>query len=130
MDHLSNFVAIINNAVKQKNVSATVRNTKLVRNCLHKLIQLGFVRAFTIISPYKIIVYINFDKDNNTVLKNIRRVSRPGQRVYTSYCFLTNTGTKINATGATLLLSTSKGIYSASESSYYKLGGEIILSIV
>lgn len=68
---------------------------------------------------------LKYSADGEPRITGLKRVSKPGQRIYAK---VTNIPRVTYGTGATIL-STSKGIMTASEARKEKLGGEIICQI-
>jgi small subunit ribosomal protein S8 len=85
-DNLSNMIANINRASAQSQLSTLVPNTRLNRSCLVLLHRLGYVRGFVVLNEKKIRTYIKFS-ETGSVLRSIKRVSKPGNRVYASIHF-------------------------------------------
>ena len=63
--------------------------------------------------------------EGNPVIKEIKRISKPGRRIYTRFESLPRV---LNGLGIAII-STSKGILSDNEARDQKLGGEIICNI-
>lgn len=65
---------------------------------------------------------LKYDKDGNSLIENIRRVSKPSKRIYTKkkdiYKVLNGFGT--------LIISTSIGILSGKEARVKNVGGEVL----
>jgi small subunit ribosomal protein S8 len=76
------------------------------------------------LSEFKTEIIINLHKDRLRVLE-IKRVSKPGRRVYSSFKhFVTVKGDK-----GILLVSTSQGVMDSVKAKKLKIGGEVIAEI-
>lgn len=81
---------------------------------IHNETKGGFVRVF-----------LKYTDKNTSVIQGLKRVSRPGKRVYSSY---ENIPTVRGAFG-TSVLSTSKGIMTDEKAKTEKIGGEVLCQI-
>lgn len=60
-------------------------------------------------------------REGESVIRDLKLISKPGRRIYTTY--------KTLRAGRIVFLSTSKGILSGSEAKKAKLGGELMVEI-
>jgi len=118
-DLMSDFVARINNAVIAKNATTKVLKNNVVQAACKKLVTLGYLSGFES-EERELIVSVNFDK-----ISKIRRISKPGQRVYVQ----TDTMPKIKGGVGYNILSTSKGVLSHVEAKKAGIGGELLFEI-
>ena len=63
--------------------------------------------------------------DNESVIQGLRRVSKPGQRVYSAY----NNIPKVRGSFGITILSTSKGIMTDAQAKADKIGGELLCQV-
>jgi len=70
-------------------------------------------------------LYLKYTKDRRPILRNVRRVSRPGLRIYASKTAIP----KVLAGIGISILSTPKGILADREAKKAKVGGELICSV-
>ena len=82
-DKLSNMVACINRATKQRQLSTLSPNTRIIRESLTLLYKLGYIRGFVVLDIKKIRVFMKYS-EGEPALRSITRVSKPGNRVYTT----------------------------------------------
>ena len=73
----------------------------------------------------KIRIFLKYDFKGNSVIENIKRVSRPGMRVYVG---VGEAPRVLDGLGISIL-STSKGVLSNKAAKKYGLGGEIICEV-
>jgi small subunit ribosomal protein S8 len=118
-DLMSDYVARVNNTVLAKKEICIVLKNNLVINVTNKLTKLGYFDSFKI-EDRTIEITVNLDK-----LKKIKRISKPGRRVYTSYQDIP----KLFGGHGFYILSSSKGVKTNIEASNLKAGGEILFSI-
>ncbi len=85
----------------------------------------GFIRAYKLIDDSKqgiLRVYMRFGPGNERVIQGLRRVSRPGLRVYRKAGQLPNV---MGGLGV-VILSTSQGVMTGKVARERQLGGEIL----
>lgn len=130
-DSLSNLVANINAAYKSLAPSIIVYNTTLSRRILYLLITLGYINSFIILDSYKIQIFLKYNDYNRPAVRNIQRVSKPGNRVYVPStmlkAFIKNTN--LNNDYQVAIMTTSMGLLTGQEAVKYKVGGELLLLI-
>lgn len=125
-DILSDILTQIRNANLTKTSNTLIPNTKLSRQILKILKQEGFVKSFTILSSQHLILYLKYKgRQRQPILTNLRRISKPGRRIYTSHKEIP---TVLGGLGI-VILSTSKGILTDREARFYRVGGEVLCSI-
>lgn len=125
-DLLSDILTQIRNANLTKTSTTLIPNTKLSRQILKILKKEGFVKSFTILSPQHLILYLKYKgRQRQPALTNLRRISKPGRRIYTNY---KEVPTILGGLGV-VILSTSKGILTDREARHYRVGGEVLCSI-
>ena len=77
-------------------------------------------------SSEKIVIYLKYqDRTKKPCITNLKRISKPGLRIYASYKEIP----KVLGGMGIAILSTSKGIMTDQEARFYKIGGEILCSI-
>jgi len=126
-DPLGDMLTRIRNAQERKRPKVVSPNSKLRARVLDVLIEEGYIRG-----------YAEVDKDGKSeleielkyyngegVIKEIKRISKPGRRVYSGY---TNLPSIANGLGIAIL-STPKGVMSDSKARDEKVGGEILCNI-
>ncbi|MBI1822005.1 MAG: 30S ribosomal protein S8 [Nitrospirae bacterium] len=129
VDPVADMLTRIRNANKRWQGFVDVPTSKLKLELAKKIYQEGFIKSYKIVEQKGkghiriFLKYLNEDEDR--VITDIQRVSRPGRRVYTG-------AEKIPLIKGGLgvaILSTSKGIMTDRESRKQSLGGEVICSI-
>ena len=129
VDPIADMLTRIRNANKRIQGFVDVPVSKLKLELAKKIHQEGFIKSYKIVDQKGkgqiriFLKYLNDDEDR--VITDIQRVSRPGRRVYAGK-------EKIPLVKGGLgmaILSTSKGIMTDRESRKKSLGGEVICSI-
>jgi small subunit ribosomal protein S8 len=118
-DLMSDFVARINNSVLAKKENSEVLKNNLVLNVTTKLTKLGYFDSF-VVGDRTINIVVNLNKINK-----IKRVSKPGRRIYSAYTELP----KLFGGHGFYIISTSNGVLTNIEAQNVKSGGEILFSI-
>jgi small subunit ribosomal protein S8 len=118
-DLLSDYVARINNSITAEKETATVIKSKVVVEVTKKLTTSGYFSSFEVVDNEVVITIAK-------KLQKIRRISRPGQRIYGSYLELP----RINNGFGTNIITTSKGIMTSKECKAAQLGGEFLLQVL
>jgi small subunit ribosomal protein S8 len=73
----------------------------------------------------EIIVALKYDRERSCAFQGIRRVSRPGRRVYVGYDHIP----RVLSGLGTSILSTSQGLMTDSEARRRKVGGELLCEV-
>ena len=127
-DPLGDMLARIRNAQMRHKTKVTTPASKLREHVLDVLVEEGFIRGYSRVdyaggkSEFDIeLKYF----DGEPVIKDIKRVSTPGRRVYSS---VKDLPTVANGLGVAIL-STPKGVMSDSRALTENVGGEILCSI-
>lgn len=85
----------------------------------------GFIRAYKLIDDNKqgiLRVYLKFGPGNERIIQGLRRVSRPGLRVYRKATQLPNVMSGLG----TAIVSTSQGLMTGKAARQRALGGEVL----
>ena len=128
MDVVSDLFTRIRNAqmMRKKSVMSPVSSERL--NILKVLLNEGYIKAYDLVEDgtafKKVEIELKYD-GNEPVITEIKRVSKPGRRVYTSVKDIkpVKNGLGIN------ILSTNKGILSETEARKQSVGGELICTV-
>ena len=126
-DTISNMLTRVRNANLVKHQIVEVPLTKVTMAIAKVLKEEGFILDFDIFEPSDdfpcLIISLKYKgRKRNPVLKNIKRISRPGLKIYSGYKDLPNVFTN---TGIAII-STSKGIMTDRKARRLKIGGEVI----
>ena len=127
-DPLGDMLTRIRNAQMRRKTKVTTPTSKLRERVLEVLMEEGYIRGYARVdydggkSEFEIeLKYF----DGEPVIKDIKRVSTPGRRVYSS---VKDLPTVANGLGVAIL-STPKGVMSDSQARTENVGGEILCNV-
>ena len=124
-DPIADALTILRNASFAKKQVAELQNSKIVEEILKIFKKESFIANYKLIKDSKqgiLRVYLKYDKDGTPAILGIKRISKPGLRVYKKSDELP----KVYAGLGVAVISTSKGMMTDSEARESKMGGEII----
>ena len=124
-DPIADALTILRNASKTKKDVAELRNSKLTEEILKILKKESFIINYKLIKDTKqgiLRVYLKYDKDGTPAMLGIKRISKPGLRIYKK----TDCLPKVYGGLGVAIISTSKGLMTDNEARGTKVGGEII----
>ena len=88
----------------------------------------GFIKNYKVIKDNRqgiLRIYLKFDEHQKLLIQGLRRVSRPGRRVYTGHEELP----KVQGGLGIAVISTSKGVITDRQARKLKVGGEVLCEI-
>jgi small subunit ribosomal protein S8 len=127
-DPLGDMLTRIRNAQMRKSAKVSTPGSQLRRNVLDVLQSEGYIRGYSTVdfdngrSEFEIELKYY---DNEPVIRDIERISRPGRRVYAS---VKNIPRVNNGLGVSIL-STPKGVMSDAEARDQNVGGEVLCRV-
>ena len=127
-DSLSDMLARIKNAHRANKAFTSCYKSNLNMNVLSVLKDEGYIRDFRDLEVRKGINSIQIDLkyfNGNPVIKNIKRVSKPGIRVYSKISDLPQTYGGLGIS----ILSTSMGVMSDNKARQKNVGGEVLCEV-
>ena len=127
-DALSDMLARIKNAHKAKKSHTSCFKSKLNMNVLAVLKNEGYIRDFKNIEERKGITFIQIDLkyyNGSPVIKKIKRISKPGIRVYPKIGDLEKPYGGLGIS----ILSTPKGVMSDQQARKNNVGGEVLCEV-
>lgn len=126
-DPIADLLTRIRNAVMVGKNQITVPSSKLKVVVAKELKRAGYLTDVKVESAKPrdiLVVTINKEGENSTI-NELKRLSKPGRRMYTSAADMP----KIKSGRGIVLVSTSKGVITGAEAVKQKLGGELLLSV-
>ena len=127
-DPISDYLTRIRNAQKAGHKKADIPASNIKRNITKILLQNKYVQNYINIDDGKqglIRVYLKFGKDDKPLIKGLRRISKPGRRVYVNNESVPRV---LNNLGIAVM-STSQGIITNKEAKKRGIGGEVLCYI-
>lgn len=123
-DGVSDMITRIRNAISNESAFVDVLNSKLNRSILDAVKREGYIWDYEAPadSPRILRVTLKYAADGGSVVRHLRRVSRPGCRVYTSVDQLPQV---LQGLGI-CIVSTNRGILSSREARQQRVGGEVL----
>lgn len=121
-DTLSNLFSKIKNGYLAKKSKIIHQNSKQNINILNIFIREGFIKTYKINSKNQLDIYLKYKK-NIAVISEIKRLSKPGKRLY-----ITNKDLYKKKSGF-YIISTSIGILTNLQAKKLNVGGELICKI-
>jgi small subunit ribosomal protein S8 len=127
-DPIADMLTRIRNASKAKHEKVDIPASKLKIEIAKILKDEGYVKNVKMVKDRRqglIRVYLKYTDDELPVIQGLKRVSRPGRRVYTGNDAIP----KVNAGMGTAILSTPKGVQSGKHAKKDNVGGEILCHV-
>ena len=124
-DPIADMLTRIRNANSAKHKTVDVPSSKMKTAIAEILFKEGYIKSFEIISDENqgiIRITLKYDEKGTRVIDGIKRISKPGLRVYANKEELPKV---LNGLGVALI-STSKGIVTDKEARELGVGGEVL----
>jgi small subunit ribosomal protein S8 len=127
-DPIADLLTRIRNAALIKKKEVMIPSSKLKTEVAKIFKEEGYIRNFKVIDDKKqgiLTISLKYGDDNTSVISGIRRISRPGRRLY---CTRDSIPKVLDGLG-TAVISTSKGLMTDKRCADLGLGGEILCYI-
>lgn len=127
-DPIADLLTRIRNAQTAKHDTVSIPASKMKKAILDILVQEGYIRGVELEEKEgkrNLIVTLKYGPKYEKVITNLKRVSKPGLRVYCGYEDLPKV---LNGLGIAII-STSKGIMTDKQARIDKVGGEVLAYI-
>ena len=127
-DPISDMLTRIRNANSAKHKTVDVPNSKMKTAIAEILFKEGYIKSFELINNENqgiIRITLKYDEKGARVIDGIKRISKPGLRVYAGKEELPRV---LNGLG-TAIISTSKGLKTDKEAREAGMGGEVLAYI-
>jgi small subunit ribosomal protein S8 len=128
MDSLSDLLTRIRNGVKSKKREVNIPSFRLGVEVVKILKEEGYVKNYKVIDDKKqgiLNVTLKYTEDNTSVISGLKRVSRPGCRIY---CTRDSVPKVLDGLGL-VIVSTSRGVLTGRACEELGAGGEVLCSI-
>jgi len=127
-DPIADMLTRVRNAVRIKSRNVNIKASKVCAAIASVLKSEGYIEDHERIEnkPQDILrIALKYDQTGRSVIEEIKRVSKPGRRVYSS---VEDLPVVMNGMGI-VIVSTSKGMMSDKNCRQAKIGGEIICTV-
>ena len=123
-DPIADMLTRIRNAIQAKHDSVVVPSNKEKLEIARILKEEGFITDFVVDGDLKknIIITLKYGKNNEKVISGLKRISKPGLRVYAQADKLPRV---LNGLGIAII-STSQGMMTDKEAKQKHIGGEVV----
>jgi small subunit ribosomal protein S8 len=127
-DPIADMLTRIRNAVKAEHLKVDIPSSKIKVAIAKILKDEGFVKNFKIIEDNKqkvLRIYLKYSEENQPAILDLKRISKPGRRVYSKAEELRPVYNNIGI----WILSTPKGVITNKAAKKLNVGGEVICEI-
>lgn len=127
-DIISDSLTRIRNAGMRRLENTKLLHSKVIEALLTIFQNKGYIESFNVIEEDKkkfINVVLKYDEKGKSVINEIKRVSKPGRRVYKGKDEIK----RFKNGYGTIVISTSKGVLSNDEAFKAGVGGEVLCTI-
>jgi len=124
-DTIADILTRIRNASSAKHATVDVPASNVKKAITQILLDEGYIKAFNVIDDGKqgiIKITLKYGEDRTPVITGLRRVSKPGLRIYASCADMP----KVRKGLGIAIVSTSKGIMTDKKARSLNVGGEIL----
>ncbi len=127
-DPIADFLTRIRNAARAKHNRVEIPASRVKGEIAKILLHQGYVKAVKLVDDEKqglLRVYLKYDKENAPAIEGLKRVSKPGRRVYVKREDIP----RVMGGYGIAVLSTSRGILTGTEARKEGVGGEFLCQI-
>lgn len=127
-DPIADMLTRIRNSVAVKKTEVVLPYSRLKHSLANILAREGFISEVQVKSLGRIKeleIKLKYSKDGETVISGLKRVSKPGQRIYAPVTKIPRVNRGLGVT----ILSTSKGLMTDRQAYKEKYGGEVICQV-
>jgi small subunit ribosomal protein S8 len=127
-DPVADFLTCLRNGIRAKARRVDVPISRLKTELAKVLLRERFINNFKVIEGVglgTLRVYLRYAGENESVISGIKRVSKPGRRVYVGKARIP----RVMGGMGTSILSTSRGLMTDREARDAGLGGEVVCQV-
>ena len=127
-DTVADMLTRIRNANSAKHDTGDIPASNMKKAIARILLEEGYIKSYTVVEDGKqgvIRIVLKYGPNKTQVISGLRRVSKPGLRIYTSCEDMPRVMKGLGIA----ILSTSKGIMTDKEARKEKVGGEVLAFI-
>lgn len=126
-DPIADFLTKIRNAKDARHRYVDINYSRNAKSIIEVLKQSGFIENFLVDDSHKRIrIFLKYTKNRESIIQNLRRVSKPGCRRYVGYREIPRV---LGGLGISIL-STPAGIMTDESARKLKVGGEHICNVM
>ena len=126
-DPIADMLSRIRNAIMARHVRTEMPLSKMKLRIAQILKDEGYIEDFSsqAEAPATLTVLLKYGRDKNSAIIGMRRLSRPGRRVYVSHAELP----KVMSGMGISIVSTSRGVLTGSQAEQQRVGGELLCEV-
>src|ERR671938_1324824 len=127
-DPIADFLTRIRNGIMAAHETVEIPSSKLKREMARILDEQGYIDGFEIQPGQpgeQIVVRLKYTENRTSVISGLRRVSRPGQRMYVDAKHVP----KVLGGMGTAIVSTSQGVMTGHDARRAGVGGEVVAEV-
>ena len=124
-DPVADMLTRLRNASMAKHTSTVVPASRLKQNIAQILKDEGYIKDFEVLSdttPGALKIYLKYDETRAPAISGLKRVSRPGLRVYKPKAEIP----RVLGGLGTVIMSTPKGLMTGRDAWRQNVGGEVL----
>ncbi len=124
-DPIADLLTRMRNALQAKHKSVSIPTSKMKLAIVELLVQEGYIASYKVEGEgitSNIVIEFKFGPNNERVIQGLKRISKPGLRIYASAQDLPKV---LNGLGIALI-STSKGLMTDRQARANNIGGEVL----
>ena len=124
-DPIADLLTRVRNASSARHTTVDIPASNMKKAIAQILVDEGYVKAMNVVDDNKqgvITLTLKYNEDKTPVITGLRRVSKPGLRIYTSCEKMP----KVLRGLGTVIVSTSKGVMTGKQAKALGLGGEVL----
>jgi len=130
-DTTADFLTRIRNAITASHETVSVPSSRMARELARILREQGYIEGFELETPdparaHELLrIDLRYTRERHSVISGLRRVSRPGRRVYVDCRHIP----KVQGGMGTTIISTSRGVMTGHDARRVGVGGEVVAEI-
>jgi small subunit ribosomal protein S8 len=127
-DPVSDMLARLRNAIQARHERTRVPSSRLKRRVAEILKQEGYIDDVTESDQRgrkTLTIVLKYDRNRKSAIDGLRRVSRPGRRVYVGHDRIPHVYSGLGVS----ILSTSRGLMTDGEARRHRVGGELLCEV-
>ena len=127
-DPIADMLTVIRNGCKAKHKKVEVPASRVKSELLKVLLREKYISNYRYIEDTKqgrLRIYLKYTEDENSVISGLRRISKPGLRIYRGAEEVPH----VRGGLGVAVMSTSRGIMTGAEAKKRRIGGEVVCHV-